>query len=147
MTLFTSQAINLSLRGHTQAEILHELAEMATALGKISDTKIFAQALTARERQGSTGFGGGVALPHTRSSCVTTPGILVARTPHPVAWDASDDEPVSCWLCLMIPENGSDADTLLLSKLCRKMVNPDFTAELKTRDAHGILELILSAIS
>lgn len=145
MTLFSSQAINLSLRGRTQSEILHELAEMAAGLGKINNPKIFAQALTVRELHGSTGFGDGVALPHTRSACVTSPGILVARTAHPVTWNASDDEPVFCWLCLMIPENGSDADTLLLSKLCRKMVNPDFIAALKTRDEHGIVELIFNA--
>ncbi|MFO6298120.1 fructose PTS transporter subunit IIA [Rahnella selenatireducens] len=147
MTLITSQAINLSLRGQTQTEILNELAEMAVSLGKVSDPQTFALALAARELQGSTGFGDSVALPHTRSACVIAPGILVARTPHSVAWHASDDEPVFCWLCLMIPEQGAVADTQLLSTLCRKMVNPDFTAALKTRDERGILELILSAIS
>jgi nitrogen PTS system EIIA component len=54
-----------------------------------------------REALGSTGIGGGLALPHTRSAAVSRFGAVIGRLPVPVEWHAIDAEPVRV-VCLML---------------------------------------------
>jgi mannitol/fructose-specific phosphotransferase system IIA component (Ntr-type) len=54
-----------------------------------------------RETLGTTGIGGGVALPHTRSDAILDRGILVGRLAAPMDWHAIDGEPVR-FVCLLL---------------------------------------------
>jgi mannitol/fructose-specific phosphotransferase system IIA component (Ntr-type) len=54
-----------------------------------------------RESLGTTGIGGGVALPHTRSAAVNQLGVLLGRLPAPIDWHAIDAQPVRL-VCLLL---------------------------------------------
>ena len=60
-------------------------------------------ALQQREALGSTGMGGGIAIPHARLPEVRRPFGLFARLRAPVAFDAVDERPVDLVFLLLLP--------------------------------------------
>ncbi|WP_088825784.1 MULTISPECIES: PTS fructose transporter subunit IIA [Listeria] len=147
MPIMAENGIDLQLEGKTKNEILGKIAEVAHQTGKVSDTKLFFEDLCKREQESTTGFGGGVAIPHAKSDAVNEVGVLFFRSTEQIEWQALDGAPVFCFICLMVPANGGEEHLKLLSKLSRKLVDPDFVSALKTGEEHQILSLIRSVIS
>ena len=58
--------------------LLAELAAKAAQLHKLDERRLFDR-LLERERLGSTGIGGGIAIPHGRMSTLTQPRGMFAR--------------------------------------------------------------------
>lgn len=69
------------------------------------------QALLARERLGSTGIGGGVAIPHCRLATCEEPIAAFVKLESPVDFDAIDGKPVDLVFTLVVPE-GHESDHL-----------------------------------
>src|SRR5262249_60095927 len=93
----------VDLRAADKAQLLRELARRAaTALGLPADQ--VSDALLKREALGSTGTGGGVALPHARLAGVHKPfGMLVSLT-KAIDFDAIDGQPVDIVCRLLLPK-------------------------------------------
>jgi mannitol/fructose-specific phosphotransferase system IIA component (Ntr-type) len=62
--------------------------------------------ILAREAAGSTGLGGGVALPHARSARLASPLLAVGRTSVPIDFGSADGQPVS--LIFLLAASASD---------------------------------------
>lgn len=94
------------------------------------------QALVAREALGSTGVGGGVALPHARlHSLRSTHGVLV-RLSSPIAFDAADGRPVDLVCALIAPDEPTAELLGAVSAVARVLRDGGKTAELRrTHDA------------
>ena len=91
---------------------------------------IFAE-LFKREELGSTGVGGGVALPHARFHQISKPFGMFVRLRRPMDFDAVDAKPVDIVFLLLLPE-GSDGEQLgALACIARKLRNPEITAALR----------------
>ncbi|MEX9254586.1 PTS fructose transporter subunit IIA [Pseudenterobacter timonensis] len=142
MAFLTSRCIDLTIQGNSPYSILKQLSEMAFQNGFITDRNAFLQTLLLREKLHSTGFGGGIAVPHGKSPAVKQPFVLFARKADGVAWKASDEEPVNCWICLGVPQAGEEQQVRLIGTLCRKIIHPEFTAQLKEGEADAILTLL-----
>ncbi|MBC6316126.1 PTS fructose transporter subunit IIA [Listeria grandensis] len=147
MEIMNISGINVAMQGTTKAEILKEFAELALLNGKVSSAEGFYGDLWLREEESTTGFGGGIAIPHAKSAFVTEVGVLVGRGTNEVAWEALDDQPVHCWICLLVPETGGQEHLRLLSQLSRKLMDPDFVAKLKSGSEQEILTLVQGVIS
>ena len=100
--------------------LLRDLAERAaTALGL--DGSKLAAALIRREDLGSTGLGGGIAIPHTRVPGVQRPFSILAILRTPIAFDAIDDQPVDVVFLLVAPDNGDALKALAgISRILRE---------------------------
>jgi nitrogen PTS system EIIA component len=94
--------------GHPdKPRLLLDLAgRAATALGL--DSSRLEAALLRREDLGSTGLGGGIAIPHTRMPGVQKPFSVLALLHTPIQFDAIDGQPVDIVFLLVAPDN-SDA--------------------------------------
>ena len=77
------------------------------------DPRLVAERLAERERIGSTGFGGGVAIPHARLPGLAAPVGLFARLAHPIDYHAVDDIPVDLVFALLSPERAGSQDALV----------------------------------
>lgn len=147
MAHLTADCINLNISGNSAYSVLKQLADMAEKQGVITDRNAFLQILLLREKMHSTGFGAGIAVPHGKSACVTQPFILFARKAQGVDWQASDDEPVNCWICIGVPQAGEDDQVKMIGTLCRKLIHEDFTRQLKEGGISQILTLLNHALS
>lgn len=100
--------------------LLRDLADRAAgALGL--DASKLASALLRREDLGSTGLGGGIAIPHTRMPEIQKPFAVLAILHTPVPFDAIDDRPVDIVFLLVAPDNGDALKALAgISRVLRE---------------------------
>ena len=108
-------------------------ASAATALARQTgiEADLIAEALAERERLGSTGFGGGVAIPHARVRDVDAVTAVFARLAHPLAFAAVDGEPVDLvWVQLSSPDAGAD-HLKALARVSRRLRDRAFLAKLR----------------
>lgn len=139
MEKLTEKDLNFNLKADTQKEALHALAEQAFERGKVADVEIFYQELCNREKESTTGFGNGVAIPHARHSIVKEAGILVARCQNDLEWNSLDGDPVNVCICLIAPDDQNDFHLKTLAKLSRRMIHEDFIDTLKNASEADVL--------
>lgn len=147
MALLTIDCIDLNIHGNTPYSVLKALSDMAFQNGFITDRSAFLQTLLLREQLHSTGFGAGIAVPHGKSVAVKQPFVLFARQAKGVDWKTSDNEAVTCWICLGVPQEGEDDQVKVIGSLCRKIIHADFIAQLTQGDADQILALLNQTLS
>ena len=110
-----------------------------------ADAKALAEALAAREKLGSTGFGGGVAIPHAKVEELPRIVLAVARLVTPIEFRAVDDVPVDLAFVLFSP-TGAGADPLkALARVSRRLRDRAFVAKLRGAGSRDALWALLSA--
>ena len=82
-------AVLASVKASGKKALLAELAARCAAMLKLDERRLFDR-LLERERLGSTGIGGGIAIPHGRMSTLAQPRGLFARLAHPIDFDSID---------------------------------------------------------
>jgi len=112
-------------------KLLSTLSRKAGALLDVVPERVLAE-LTKREALGSTGMGGGVAIPHARFNQVTKPFGMLVRLRKPLDFEAVDGEPVDLVFLLLLPEAAAAGDQLgALASIARKLRKPEVTAALR----------------
>lgn len=99
-------ACAVNIPGTTRDAVLAEIGRIAArcpALRKVPETEIVAR-LLEREQQGSTGFGGGIAIPHARFKEATDFVFFIVTTRKGVAFEAIDGKKVRVFFVLLGPE-------------------------------------------
>lgn len=87
--------------------------------------------LTERERLGSTGFGGGVAIPHGKIDGLTQVVGLFVQLAQPVDVKAIDDLPVDLVFCLLSPPDAGSEHLKALAQVSRWLRDRPFVAKLR----------------
>lgn len=105
--LISPDAVVVGLRAADKPTLLAELSRQAAARTGVPSERIMA-ALVARERLGSTGLGGGFALPHARVEGIARATALFARLARPIEYGAVDGARVDLVCLLLIPASGTD---------------------------------------
>ncbi|PKF49762.1 PTS sugar transporter subunit IIA [Enterovibrio nigricans] len=146
-TVFSLEHILTDTQSNSQQEAFRFIAENAYRLGFVDSIEGFKAGLKAREDHDSTGFMGGIAVPHCKSEHVTKPGIFVVRFTHPIEWETMDDAPVTTVVSLAIPASGADESLVMLTKLSRAMMKPDIRSTLQSEDAQAVLDTIHQVIA
>jgi PTS system nitrogen regulatory IIA component len=130
-------AIRIDLSAGNKRQLLNQLAQIAG--GRLSlDPARIADAIAERERLGSTGFGGGVALPHGKLEGLERVYALVIRLAAPVDYKAIDGAPVDLvFLLLSPPDAGAEHLKALaaVSRLIRNSATVEKLRGARSRDA------------
>jgi PTS system nitrogen regulatory IIA component len=95
------------------------------------DAKAIADALSAREKLGSTGFGGGVAIPHGKLAGLSHVVGLFARLTQPVEFQAIDDLPIDLVFVLLSPPEAGATHLKALARVSRRLRDRGFVAKLR----------------
>ena len=118
-------------------KLLLDLARSAAAKLNLDSDRIFVE-LSKREALGSTGVGGGVAIPHARFQSIGKPFGMLVRLKKPMDYDAVDGKPVDLIVLLLLPEAAGD-QLGALATIARRLRNPNVAAGL--RRARGSAEV------
>ena len=124
-------AVLACVKASGKKALLAELAAKAAAFYKLDERRLFDR-LLERERLGSTGIGGGIAIPHGRMAGLEKPVGLFARLGHPVDFDSIDERPVDCVFLLLAPE-GAGADHLKALARVARVLRSDAVADALRR--------------
>ena len=147
MALFAKDHMLGTIEASSQSDAFEALAAAAVRLGAATDQAAVVADYKEREIEGTTGFGGGIAIPHSKTDNVSDATLLFARLSQPVEWNSLDGEPVDTLISILAPKSGADVHLQLLAKLARKLMHDDFTAVLKGGSADEVCEAIQAAIS
>ncbi len=104
-------------------------AKRAEGLEHVDEDSIVG-GLRAREALGSTGFGGGIAIPHCRIAGVTQFVVGLLTIPGGVDFESLDGEPVKLVVFIIGPDEVSDRHVRLLSTISRTLMIPGAVKEL-----------------
>lgn len=110
------------------------------------DRDFLFQVLLARETMGSTGIGGGIAIPHVRNPVVLpvpTPSVTLCFLKQPIDFKAADRQPVNTLFTLITPTVRTHLH--LLSRLGFALQHPEFRQALQRQSAQGELGRALAA--
>ncbi|WP_380784659.1 PTS sugar transporter subunit IIA [Sphingomonas sp. R86521] len=110
--------------------VLQHLASVAATVIH-GDAKLIAERLAAREKLGSTGFGGGVAIPHAKIEGLEQVTAVFARLAQPVDFQAVDDLPVDLVFLLLSPTDAGAVHLKALARVSRRLRDQAFLAKLR----------------
>src|SRR5579875_2737716 len=122
-------AVALRLGADSKRQAMIALAGVAARVLE-RDTPEVLEALQAREAEGSTGVGRGVALPHARLPGLQGMKAVFVRLDKPVPFDAVDDQPVDLLLALFAPEGQGVEHLRALAKASRALRRADLREQL-----------------
>jgi nitrogen PTS system EIIA component len=111
----------------------HALSAIADIAARTLGVKASAalEGMKAREAQGSTGVGSGVALPHARLEGLTCVRAVFVRLETPVAFDALDGQPVDLLVALFAPTHATSEHLRALARVSRLMRQPALREQLR----------------
>ena len=127
---FSADVVELDLQADTKDDILRELVSL---LGLDEKSQgILIKMLKRRENLGSTGFGGGIAIPHCRSLVVKRLRVAYGRKPAGLEFDALDGAPVHHFFLIVAPplEVTNPQYLPVLGKIAQFCKDTDVVAQL-----------------
>ncbi|MFO7676585.1 MAG: SLC13 family permease [bacterium] len=127
----------------SQAEVFQFLSRQLVRRGIVPDRRTLTDTLLAREQQGSTGVGHGIALPHATTDAVDRLVVAVVRLARPMDWDAADGQPVRLLVVIIAPPDQRDIYLGVLAEVARSLNRPDVREQvLRTKNPARAVALI-----
>ena len=123
-------AVVASLVAANKKTLFQQLGMLADKVHGV-DAALVVERLTERERLGSTGFGGGIAIPHGKIDGLDHVVGLFARMAQPVDFGSIDDEPVDLIFMLLSPTDAGAAHLKALAQVSRVLRDRAFVAKLR----------------
>ncbi len=141
--LLHPDAVLARVSAPTKKHLLQILAgAAATAYGL--DAAIVVETLLEREKLGSTGFGGGIAIPHGRVEGLERVVGVVAQLAQPVDYQAIDDLPIDLSFMLLSPPQAGADHLKALARVSRSLRDRAFVAKLRGSGSPDALYALLT---
>ena len=128
--LLKKDAIELNTSVASKSDAIDKLVALNEKSGNLLDVNAYKDAILAREAQGSTAIGEGIAVPHAKSESVKTPGLSAITVPNGVDYEAPDGKNSDILFMIAAPLDG-DLHLEILSRLMVMLMEPDFCASLR----------------
>lgn len=129
--LLDDKSIRLNAEVHSKKEVLDTLVDLMDASGKLNDIETYRKGVYAREEEGSTGIGEGIAIPHCKSAAVNQAGLAAMVAPKGVEFDSLDGESANLFFLIAAPDTADNVHLDVLSHLSVLLMDPDFTGKLR----------------
>ena len=134
--LLKKDSISLNHALGSKSEAIDALIELHVKAGNLNDKETFKEGILAREAQGSTAVGDGIAIPHAKSSAVKQAGLAAITAPSGVDYESLDGKPSNILFMIAAPEDGN-LHLEVLSRLMTILMDENFRVDLlsaKTKD-------------
>lgn len=128
----------------SKKQLFQLLATVAAENYGLSESDVF-ERLTERERLGSTGFGGGIAIPHAKLDGLDRMRGAVLLLKEPIAFDAVDSMPVDVVFMLLSPADSGAEHLKMLARVSRLLRNDAEVRRLRGAASDDALHLLLSS--
>ena len=133
-----TDGITIGLSVNSKKQLFEQISAHAGSLTKVPARAVF-DALIKRERLGSTGIGGGMAIPHAVFAELTQSVVIITTLETAVAFDAHDKKPVDI-VCTILGPGQADCDHLKLVSAAAKHLATGATYQA-LRDAMTVSDI------
>ena len=128
--MLSDKSFLVNFEASSKKNVLGELSKLAEKYIKI-DSRILLEALTKREKLGSTAVGNGIAIPHANCPDIDKPKVFVALLSNSLDFNANDDQPVDIIFLLLAPDNNGSEHLQALALVSRLLRNKELTTKLR----------------
>ena len=128
--LLAAESINLNGTPAGKTEALNQCIDLMAKSGKISDVEKYRKGVFAREEEGTTGIGMGIAIPHCKSDAVTKAGLAAMVVKDGVDFESLDGTPAKIIFLIAAPNTEDNVHLRVLSKLSVMLMDEQFTNSL-----------------
>ena len=132
--------IKMEMGANSKEEAITELSELL-----YENLAGFTQDVFARETEGMTGIGHGLAIPHGKSDSVKKTSLVIGKTKRPLEWESIDEAPVQ--VIILFAVKNTDANTMhikLLQKVAMLLADESFIDRLVASGTKGQMMALLA---
>lgn len=127
--LLKKESIVLNAKVASKQDAIDMLVELHERSGDLRDVAEYKRGILAREAQGSTAVGDGIAIPHAKSDAVKRPSLAAITVPKGVDYEALDGKPSDLLFMIAAPLDG-DVHLEVLASLMTMLMDPEFKKDL-----------------
>ncbi|MGR3888243.1 PTS IIA-like nitrogen regulatory protein PtsN [Pseudomonas sp. 1152_12] len=138
-TILTPGRSLVNVPGGSKKRALEQIANLIGREVPDLDTQAVYEALIAREKLGSTGFGNGIAIPHCRLQGCEAPVSALLHLDAPIDFDAIDGAPVDLLFVLLVPQAATDAHLELLRQIASMLDRKEVRDKLRSASTNEAL--------
>ena len=131
-TILTPGRSLVNVPGGSKKRALEQIANLISSQVPELEMQDVFEALIAREKLGSTGFGNGIAIPHCRLEGCDTPVSALLHLEKPIDFDAIDGAPVDLLFVLLVPQAATDAHLELLRQIASMLDRKEVRDRLRS---------------
>ena len=128
--LLAAESINLNGTPAGKTEAVNQCSDLMAKSGKIADVEKYRKGVFAREEEGTTGIGMGIAIPHCKSDAVTKAGLAAMVVKDGVDFESLDGTPAKIIFLIAAPNTEDNVHLQVLSKLSVMLMDEQFTNSL-----------------
>lgn len=128
--ILEAQALSSGLSVSNKKQLFQRLSEIAASVYNLDEQLVY-ERLMERERLGSTGFGGGVAIPHAKLDQLNKMCAVVVLLDEPIPFDAVDGVPVDVVFALLSPVDSGAEHLKALARVSRYLRDERHLARLR----------------
>lgn len=144
--ILSPESMIMDLQATTKDEAINEMADLEVATGIVNNKEKFVESIWAREKESTTGIGGGIAMPHARNEYINKARVLFAKSEKGVDYDSLDQQPVHLFFMITAPAGADNTHLQALAKLSSLLIDPDLVEKLKAaKTADEVIDLFSQA--
>ena len=145
-TILTPGRSLVNAPGGSKKKALEQIANLISREVPELEMQDVYEALIAREKLGSTGFGNGIAIPHCRLPGCHAPLSAVLRLDSAVDFDAIDGAPVDLLFVLLVPEAATDEHLELLRQIASMLDRSEVRERLRqAQSSEALYQVVVDA--
>ena len=142
-TILSPDAVIPHLKVNSKKQALQELSRNASDLTGLEQRDVFG-VLIERERLGTTGVGGGIAIPHGKMANLQRLHAVFARVDRAIDFDAIDGRPVDLIFLLLAPQAAGADHLKALARVSRMLRDTRFCEKLRGCDSRDAIYALLT---
>lgn len=128
--LLAVESIDLNGKATGKTDVLNQCVDLMAKSGKIADIEKYRKGVFAREDEGTTGIGMGIAIPHCKSDAVKKAGLAAMVVKNGVDFESLDGTPAKIIFLIAAPNTEDNVHLQVLSKLSVMLMDEHFTNSL-----------------
>ena len=128
--LLSTSAIQLNGVAHNKEEVISKMVDLMANNGNIINKEEYKRVVMEREKEGTTGIGEGIAIPHGKTDAVSKPGLAAMVIPNGVNFDSLDGQPARLIFLIAAPNTKDNVHLDVLSRLSTLLMDTRFREEL-----------------
>lgn len=141
--LLVADAVSSDVAVANKKQLFQKLGQIAHDVYGLDSSEVI-ERLTERERLGSTGFGGGIAIPHAKLDGLDRVRGAVLLLAQPIPFDAIDEAPVDIVFMLLSPTDSGAEHLKTLARVSRLLRNEAQLARIRGVRSEAALFALLA---
>jgi mannitol/fructose-specific phosphotransferase system IIA component (Ntr-type) len=135
--------VRVGLKGTDKESCFEEMIDILVQAGRVTDRAGALAAIRAREAQGTTGIGQGVAIPHGKHASIPTLTAALGVSSKGIEFDSIDGDRVRVVFMLLARMDDPGPHVRALAEIARLVQTPGFYRKLtEAKTAQEVLEIL-----